>query len=89
MFFHFFKMFFCYLLLLLFGGGGGGGRKPWIIAVAQLQLAATYIDDSHTVQMYNYSRNIYSSKAPARQCGQILQAVGIYSTESEADTDSI
>ena len=25
----------------------------------------------------------------ARQCGQRLQVVGIYSTESEADTDSI
>ena len=51
MFFHFFKCFFCYLFLLtwhcnycFFGeGGGGGGRKPWIIVVAQLQLAATYI----------------------------------------------
>ena len=41
----FFKMFICYLFLLLFGGGGGGGggRKPWIVVLAQLQLAATYI----------------------------------------------
>ena len=37
------------------GGGGGGGRKPWIIVVAQLQHVAISIDDSHTVQMYNYS----------------------------------
>ena len=61
--------------------------------VAQLQLAAPYIDGSHTVQMYNYSRDCYSSKGPTDNCkaiyGQRFQVVGIYSTESEADTDSI
>ena len=31
--------------------------------VAQLQLAATYIDDSHKVQMYNYN-----SKGPPDNC---------------------
>ena len=31
----------------------------------------------------------YIHKGNARQCGQRLQVVGIYSTESEADTDSI
>ena len=35
--------------------------------VAQLQLAATYIGDSHTVQMYNYS-----SKGPIDNCKAIL-----------------
>ena len=30
--------------------------------VAQLQLVGTYIDDSHTVQMYDYSTDNYSSK---------------------------
>ena len=58
-----------------------------IVVVAQLQLAPTYKDDSHTVQMYNYS-----SKGPqktARHYGQRLHVVGIYSTKSEADTDSI
>ena len=34
-----------------------------IIVVAQLQLAPTYIGDSHTVQMYNYS-----SKGPTDNC---------------------
>ena len=54
MFFHFFKMFFVTCFSCFFGG--------WIVVAAQLQLAATYIDDSHTVQMYNYS-----SKGPHRQ----------------------
>ena len=34
--------------------------------VAQLQVAATYIDDSHTVQMYNYN-----SKGPTNNCKAI------------------
>ena len=34
-----------------------------IVVVAHLQLAPTYIDDSHTVQMYNYS-----SKGPIDNC---------------------
>ena len=86
----FFQCFFCYLFLLLFwggGGGGGGGEKTMIVVVAQLQLVPTYIGDSHTVQMYNYS-----SKGPtttARHYGQRLHVIGIYSIESEADTNSI
>ena len=32
---------------------------------------------------------IHTCKGNARQYGQRLQVVGIYSTESEADTDSI
>ena len=87
--FCFFLMFF--LLLVSVAFGGGGGRKPWIIVVAQLQLAATYIDDSHAVQIYNYSRDS-SSKGPTNNCKAIrarLQVVGIYSIESKADTDFI
>ena len=41
-----FLAFHVFLLLVsvaFWGGGGGGGRKPWIVVVAQLQLAATYI----------------------------------------------
>ena len=40
--------------------------------VAQLQLAATDIDDSHTVQMYNYS-----SKGPTDNCKAILAKMNI------------
>ena len=66
-------MIFLLLVSVVFfgGGGGGGGRKPWIVVVAQLQPAATYIDDSHTVQMYNYSRDSYSSKGPTENCKAI------------------
>ena len=39
--------------------------------VAQLQLVATYINDSHTVQMYNYSRDSYSSKTITDNCKAI------------------
>ena len=50
MFFHlFFKMFFLLLVSVVVvffwggGGGGGGGRKPWIVVVAQLAAACSYI----------------------------------------------
>ena len=68
MFFHFFFMFFLLLVSVAFLGG----RKPWIVVVAQLQLAATYIHDSHTVQMYNFS-----SKGPTDNCKAILAKMNI------------
>ena len=45
--FHPYMFFRCFLLLV--SVAFLGGRKPWIVVVAQLQFAATYIDDSHTV----------------------------------------
>ena len=58
MFFHFFKCFFVTCFCCFFGG-----EKTMIVVVAQLQLAPTYIGDSHTVQMYNYN-----SKGPTDNC---------------------
>ena len=46
-FFKYIYIYFCYLFLLFFEGAGENHGWLW------LRLAATYIDDSHTVQMYN------------------------------------
>ena len=58
-------MFFLLLVSVVFWGG-------WIVVVAQLQLAATYIADSHTVQIYNYS-----SKGSTDNCKAILAKMNI------------
>ena len=56
MFFHFLEFFFAVAFL--------GGRKQWLAVCTA--AACRYIDDSHTVQMYNYS-----SEGPADNCKAI------------------